>query len=184
MPVLIKTGRHLTIAHLPLAIAFLALIFGGIFLLHRADTQARDTIRKHHLEDIEKSLYFAASLHGTYPPYDQPTWCGGLSDSTSATVTDQIEAALRQQNEKYANPDKLFPTDPLLNKSATQPHSSKTTAGYFYWKRSPIVFELYSILETNQTNDRTTTDCDAAPSLIYDYGLNSRNRTNPVPFAI
>jgi len=184
MPVPHKAGRRLTITHLPLVVAFIALIFGGVFLLHRADTQARDTIRKHHLEDIEKSLYFAANLHGTYPPYDQPTWCGVLGDPANAEVTDQIEAALRQQNKKYANPDKPFPTDPLADKASSPSTLPKTTAGYFYWKRSPVVFELYSILETNQTNDRATTNCDSTESLLYDYGLNSRNRTNPAPTAL
>lgn len=147
-------------SHLPLALATLGLLFAGSFLLHRTEAQARDTIRKHHLFDIEQALYFAYRQNGTYPPYDEPTWCGVLQDSGSDTVRSEIEAALRQQHEKYANPDKPFPTDP-------------SEMGYFYWKRSPAVFELYSILEAAPTQDRSSQDCPQTAAQFYDYGINS-----------
>lgn len=152
------------IADLPLFTALIIMLLSGIFLLNLADAQARDTIRKHHLEDLEQSLYFARGLYGTYPPYDQPSWCGLLSDPANSSTLAQIEEALRTQNEKYANPDKPFPTEPLMDQSSP---------GYFYWKRSPANFELYTILETDPNHERSTRNCNNAPKLDYDYGLTS-----------
>lgn len=152
-------------AHLPLIAAALGLLAGGTFLLHRSETQARDTIRKHHLQDLEDALHFAYSLHGTYPPYNEPTWCGSLTeDSTRGTARSEIEGALRQQHEKYANPAKPFPHDPL------------DTQDYFYWKRSPAVFELFSHLETDPNGTRSTNGCPEVSPEFFDYGLNSRWR--------
>lgn len=144
-----------------------ALLLGGAFLLRFADAQARDTIRKHHLEDLEQALYFARNVHGTYPPYDQPTWCGLLSDPANATVRADVEAALRQQNEKYGNEQKPFPVDPTYTTGAQ---------GYFYWKHSPALFELYATLEADRTGERSTARCQSAETMNYDYGLNSGNR--------
>lgn len=141
-----------------------------MWLVERSDQQARDTIRKHHLEDIERSLFFARGLHGTYPPYDMVAWCGQLNAPRNAAVKAQVEAALRAQNETYANPAKPFPTDPLAHDGVD----------YFYWKRSPALFELYAILEADPTAERTTTGCDNAPPLTYDYGLNSSLREDRV----
>lgn len=148
------------------------LLVGGIFLLNRADAQARDTIRKHHLEDIEQSLYFAQSLHGTYPPYDDPFWCGSLNAPENTSVRSQIEVVLRQQNEKYGNEAKPFPTDPNAG-------TGEAVWDYFYWKRSPATFELYAVLETDDNNERTSIGCEGAPVLQFDYGLNSSNRRQP-----
>jgi len=135
-----------------------------MFLLDRADKQARDTIRKHHLQDIEDSLYLARNLHGTFPPYDSPTWCGLLSNPANSTVKAQVEEVLRQRIEKYANINKPFPTDPT---------HSEESYDYFYWKRSPAVFELYAVLEADRNGDRNTLQCPTAPVMYYDYGLNS-----------
>lgn len=168
----------------PVYVAFLFLIVGGVFLLDRADAQARDTIRKHHLEDIEQSLYLARLTHGTYPPYDQPSWCGTLGDQDNASVKSPIEAALRHQNEKYANPNKPFPSDPLtINKaSINSPSDSVSDASplpsYFYWKRSPASFELFSILEADSNQDRSTSGCPNSNLLFYDYGIASVWREN------
>ncbi len=148
---------------LPLLIALAIMLLGGWFLLGRADTQARDTIRKHHLEDLEQALYFARNLHGTYPPYDQPSWCGTLSSPGNEEVLAQVEQALRTQNEKYANLAKPFPKDPLADLSSPD---------YFYWKRNPATFELYSVLETDPTAERGTAGCGQNP-IYYDYGLTS-----------
>src|SRR3989344_252789 len=146
---------------LPLGTALVMVVVLGTFLLTGASLQARDTIRKHHLEDIEQALYFARSLQGTYPPYDAPSWCGRLQDPGSHAVRAQIEAALRAQNEKYANPAKPFPTDPR-------------GSDYFYWKRSPAMFELYATLETDPTGERSVAACPAAGGkATYDYGLTS-----------
>src|SRR3989344_213175 len=92
----------------PVALALVALLVGGVFLLSRSDTQARDTIRKHHLADLESGLYLARGIHGTYPPYDQPTWCGLLNDPKNASVKSEVEAALRQRIDKYDNLQKPF----------------------------------------------------------------------------
>lgn len=154
----------LSVRRLPVLVALGVVLVGGLFLVERSDAQARDTIRKHHLEDIERSLYFARSLRGTYPPYDQPTWCGRLNDPASEAVRLEVEEALRAQNEKYGNLEKPFPTDPA---------ATKLTTDYFYWKRSPAVFELYSILEAAPTGERATTWCERAPELQYDYGITS-----------
>jgi hypothetical protein len=162
----------------PLILATALFLIGGLFLLNRADTQARDTTRKHHLEDLEHALYFARNIYGTYPPYDQPTWCGFLDDADSEARV-QIEEALRAQHEKYANPDKPFPTDPLLanTNESTKSRSDSSTPSYFYWKRNPATFELYSILETTPTQDRSTNGCPDLPSdqttITYDYGITS-----------
>ena len=167
----------------PVYLAFIFLVLGGIFLLNRADAQARDTIRKHHLEDIEQSLYLARLTHGTYPPYDQPSWCGTLADPANAAVQAEIEAALRLQNEKYANPSKPFPTDPLATNPSpsTKLNQSPTLnflPAYFYWKRSPASFELYSILEADSNQDRSTSGCPTTDLLFYDYGIASVWREN------
>lgn len=146
--------------------AAILVILGGVFLLHRADEQARDTIRKHHLADLEQSLFFARELHGTFPPYDQASWCGLLNDPKNSAVREQVAKVLRQQNNKYANSEKPFPEDPLAD------------AGYFYWKRSPAVFELYATLEQDDTDERNTLLCGNSPPLYYDYGLTSRWREN------
>jgi hypothetical protein len=165
-------------ARLPVGIALAFLILGGVFLLHRADAQARDTIRKHHLEDIEQALYFARGQHGTYPPYDEPSWCGELSSPENSAVRQQVEEALRTQNEKYANLAKPFPADPLqANQSSPEvPPGRRGTDNahvYFYWKRSPAVFELHAILENDRTGERETSRCSGAPAYQYDYGITS-----------
>lgn len=150
-------------ARWPLVAALLLMLVGGWYLIDRADAQARDTIRKHHLEDLERALYFARSLHGTYPPYNQASWCGRLDDLTSKSVRNEIETALRAQHEKYANLAKPFPTDPL----------SGTQQGYFYWKRSPVSFEFYAQLEQDPNGERSTIKCPTSPELHYDYGIAS-----------
>ena len=154
-----------------LILALILLLAGGVALLHRNDQQARDTIRKHHLADIETSLYFTRSIKGTYPPYDQPTWCGVLTDPKNTTVKAQVEAALRQQNDMYKNPAKPFPTDPKF---------ANTAQDYFYWKRSPSTFELYATLEADKTGDRNSLGCttNGATPTTYDYGIASINREN------
>lgn len=154
------------LSRLPVLLGLSALVLGGVFLLHRADQQGRDTIRKHQLQDLEDSLYLARSRHGTYPPYGESAWCGLLNDPANAAVRAEIETALRQRVEKYANPNKPFPVDPLL-----QPDND-----YFYWKRSPAVFEIYSRLEADPNGTRNTSGCPAAPALRYDYGINSALR--------
>lgn len=169
---------------LPLYLALGGLILGGVFLLNRADAQARDTIRKHHLEDLEQSLYFARNIHGTFPPYDQPSWCGVLSAPGNEDILSQVEEALRAQNEKYANPEKPFPTDPLLVgwSSPIAPAASGATGDqspdYFYWKRSPATFQLFSALETDPTAERSTAGCDNSGLSYYDYGITSLWRQN------
>lgn len=149
--------------YLPVFVALFWLVAGGVLLLNRADAQARDTIRKHHLEDIERSLYAARLKYGTYPPYDQPTWCGSLSDPVNEAVRAQVEEALRSQNEKYGNEAKPFPTDP----------ASGEGYDYFYWKRSPGIFELYAILEADRNAERSSRSCPTATAQEYDYGLTS-----------
>ncbi len=156
---------------LPVILALVLLSVGGIFLLTRADRQARDTIRKHHLQDIEDSLYLAYSTHGEYPPYGVSSWCGRLNDPANAEIRAQIETSLRQKIEKYANPDKPFPSDPSY---------AGTNQDYFYWKHSPASFELFSILEADDNNNRTVTACtEADDSTAYDYGINSILREQP-----
>ena len=164
----------------PVYVAFILLVIGGIFLLDRADAQARDTIRKHHLEDIEQSLYSARLTHGTYPPYDQPSWCGQLADPKNVSLREAVEDALRRQNTKYANPSKPFPTDPLASapSSNTLNQTDPLTPSYFYWKRSPASFELYSILEADTNQDRSTSGCLNSELIFYDYGIASVWREN------
>ncbi len=166
-------GKHFTIASLPVVLAATALLFGGIFLLERSEAQARDTIRKHHLVDVEQALLFAGRIEGTYPPYDQATWCGQLSDPRNRDVRDQVEAALRAQHEKYANSAKPFPEDPRYGPTLAQ---DLTRGGYFYWKRSPALFELYSALEADSEGTFSTEGCPGSISEVYEYGLNLRVR--------
>lgn len=162
-----RKNFEVLITRAPIAAALLALIFGGLFLINKNDAQARDTIRKHHLADLEQALYLARNRHGAYPPYDQAAWCGRLNDPANASVKGEIEAALRQRIEKYANIQKPFPQDPL-----------STRPDYFYWKRSPEVFELYSVLEADPNHNRNTLRCAQAEPVYYDYGLNSALREN------
>lgn len=152
--------------HVPAISALILLAAGGFFLLNRADEQARDTVRKHHVADLEQALFFARSTQQTFPPYDQSSWCGLLNVPENRPVRDQVEQVLRQQNNKYANPEKPFPSDPSADQD------------YFYWKRSPAVFELYAVLEQDDTNERSTQLCDTSPGLLFDYGVTSRWREN------
>lgn len=154
---------------LPVYCAFILLVLGGIVLLEKAERQARDTIRKHHIEDIEYSLYALRARYGTYPPYNQLSWCGILSDPANQSVRDSIETSLREQIEKYSNSQKPFPADPLYQESKKD---------YFYWKRSPSVFELYATLEARPTEERSTIQCETAQGHAYDYGITSSLREN------
>jgi hypothetical protein len=58
----------------PLIVALVLLAVGGFMLIQKEDQQARDTIRKHHLADIETALELAKRQNGQFPPYDQLTW--------------------------------------------------------------------------------------------------------------
>ncbi|MEK7557465.1 MAG: hypothetical protein AAB538_05790 [Patescibacteria group bacterium] len=166
-------------SQLPLVFGVVITILGGVFLLNRASEQARDTIRKHHLADVEQSLFFARELHGTVPPYENTSWCGLLNDPKNTTVRDQIELALRQQNNKYGNEAKPFPADPLAGQQPREASAKwDRIYDYFYWKRSPAVFELYAILEQDQNKERNTLLCANSPPLYYDYGITSRWREN------
>lgn len=164
----------MTREQLPLVVGIVLVILGGVFLLSRANGQARDTIRKHHLADLEQSLFFARELHGTFPPYEEPSWCGLLNDPKNQDVRDQIEVVLRQQNNKYGNEEKPFPSDPLVGREPAE--LAGQTPDYFYWKRSPAVFELYAMLEQDDNNERNTLLCQNSPQLYYDYGITSRWR--------
>lgn len=174
----------MTFSHyVPAVSALILLAAGGFFLLHRADAQARDTIRKHHLADIEQALFFAREVHGTFPPYDSPAWCGLLNAPENRGLRDEVATVLRQQNNKYGNQAKPFPTDPLWGQSPREaPPAGGAKWGreydYFYWKRSPAVSELYAILEQDDNNERNTQLCASAPGLFFDYGLTSRWREN------
>lgn len=88
-----------------------------------------------------------------------------LNAPENAATLAEVEAALRTQHEKYANPEKPFPFDPKLTPG--QP------GDYFYWKRSPTSFELFSVLEVDRTGDRNTRGCDNASAYDYDYGVAS-----------
>ncbi len=190
-----------------ITLALLMVLGGGILLLERAEAQAHDTTRKHHIEDIENSLYFARNLHGTYPPYQEDSWCGVLNDPKNRAVRDQVEEALRTQHEKYENPDKPFPKDPLADlsprealpakRSSTSSRSpvrrgiseiwakwdQESTPDYFYWKRSPSSFELYSVLEVDPSGERSTTLCKNG-NVAYDYGITSTSRESYTPTLI
>lgn len=172
---------------LPLLVLTLLFLTTGWLLLDRSAAQARDTARKHHLDDIEHALYAAYRQHGTFPPYDQPSWCGRLNDPDNTAVKKEVEVALRAQNDEYGKLAKPFPHDPLVTgiqgdapASADLPAEAQAKAGaspdYFYWKRSPAVFELYSILEAAPTGERRTGQCPNDPRLIYDYGIRSYDR--------
>ncbi len=151
----------------PVAAALVLLIVGGAILIQKADMQARDTIRKHHLADIETALQLARRQHGTFPPYNEFSWCGLISAPENTDLAKTIEAPLRDAVEKYANPEKPFPEDP-----------KKSVAGYYYWKRSPEMFELYSVLEAAPTGERNTFACPTGIHTTYDYGISSILREN------
>lgn len=150
-----------------IAFALLLLTIAGTLLLVKQDRQARDTIRKHHLADIETALYLARRTRGTFPPYDELTWCGIISAQGNEAVRQQIEDALRIAVEKYENPAKPFPQDP-----------TEKERNYYYWKRSPSMFELYSILEAAPTGERSTFSCPEGIHTTYDYGIASILREN------
>ncbi len=149
-------------SYAPVIAALILLAIAGTLLLKTQDRQARDTIRKHHLADIESALYLARNIHGTYPPYDKLSWCGNISAPENSAVRQAIEEPLRKAVEKYNNPEKPFPTDP-----------NERERGYYYWKRSPSMFELYSILEAEQTGERNTFGCETGVHTTYDYGIAS-----------
>lgn len=170
--------------HVPAFTAVILLAAGGLFLLHRADQQARDTIRKHHLADIEQALFFARGQHHTFPPYDQSSWCGLLNAPENRPVRDQVETVLRQQNNKYSNAAKPFPRDPLADRAPAEALAQEGREyDYFYWKRSPAVFELYAMLEQDSNRERSTELCPTSPRLFFDYGLTSRWREDLPKFS-
>lgn len=162
-----KDIRTKGIAYAPVLAALILLLVGGTMLLIKQDKQARDTIRKHHLADIETALYLARNVHGTFPPYDQLSWCGIISAPENTAIEDDIEQELRKAVDKYENPEKPFPTDP-----------NESERGYYYWKRSPSTFELYSILEADITGERNTFGCENGIHTTYDYGIASILREN------
>lgn len=165
-----SSSQWLDLSFIPIALALLAVSLGGIFLLDRADQQARDTIRKHHLLDIEKALYYARVQKDTYPPSNFSAWCGSLAVDSAARQ--EIEMALRQQNDKYANPAKPFPTDPLQN------------PGYFYRKIGQHTFELYAMLENDVAGAFATNGCDDQENITYTYGINSSLRNNQLEYSL
>lgn len=160
-----------------LLVGLLVLIFAalGLLTIHLQAAQARDTIRKHDIEDLEQALLRYARLQGTYPPNDVPTWCGVLSLEPNRPVRDAIEWALRM-DEKYAKPDKPFPTDPRF---------TGTARDYFYWKRSPTSVELLSELEADANDTRDTSPCilpagrqgPGGDGNRYDYGIVTTQRS-------
>lgn len=161
-----KTAQN-RIAYAPVAAALLLLVVAGVLLLIKQDRQARDTIRKHHLADIETALYLSRTQHGTFPPYDTLSWCGVISAPENKGVEAAIEESLRKAVDKYKNEAKPFPTDP-----------KETERGYYYWKRSPSMFELYSVLEADKTGERNTFSCENGVHTTYDYGIASILREN------
>ena len=126
-------------------------------MLEKADAQARDTTRKHHLDDVELALYFARRVHGTYPPYETAQWCGKLANPDESSAVAEIEAALREQNEKYANPEKPFPTDPL----------SSEDRDYVYVKQGPASFLLLANLELDGKDLDMQSKCDDQLNMNY-----------------
>lgn len=154
-------------AKFPFVFALVLLAGSSLFFLHRADAQARDTIRKHHLADIERSLYADRLIHHEFPPYGQATWCGTLNEKKNAAVRAEVEKALRSQNEKYANPAKPFAADPTY---------AGTPQDYFYWKHSPTMFELYATLEAAKTGEKNSQLCANAEPTNFDYGIASIDR--------
>lgn len=157
------------VSTLPVVIALGALVVGGLLLLERSERQARDTIRKHHLQDLEDALFFARAAHGTFPPYETATWCGELTPASGEVAVQQVEAALRQQHALYANPAKPFPTDPR--------HGA-----YVYWKHSPTVMELLTSLEADAEVDRDSTGCPAIAARRFTYVLTSSEREDRARF--
>ncbi len=154
-------------SYAPVAAALVLLVIAGTLLLVKQDKQARDTIRKHHLADIETALYLARNQKGTFPPYTASSWCGVISAPENTSVRQDIEDMLRKSVEKYENPEKPFPTDP-----------NNSERNYYYWKRSPAMFELYSVLEAAPTGERNTFSCPEGIHTTYDYGIASILREN------
>lgn len=150
------------ISYAPVAAVLMLLMIGGTLLLIKEDRQSRDTIRKHHLADLETALYLARNTNGTFPPYTEPSWCGVISAPENKSVQDAIEASLRKAVDKYENPEKPFPVDP-----------KESERNYYYWKRSPSMFELYSVLEADKTGERNTFECEKGIHTTYDYGIAS-----------
>ncbi len=148
------------------AIAVIVFMGVGVWAIELQARQARDTMRKHDLEDLEHALIRHARAMGTVPPDNVPAWCGTLSASTHAPVRAVIEAALRR-DEKYAKLEKPFPQDPRFGGTARD---------YFYWKTSPVSFELLAELEGDANDTRETAACGG--TVAYDYGITSTERNS------
>lgn len=149
-------------SYMPVLAMLFLLAIGGFFLIQKEDLQSRDTIRKHHLADIETALKLAKKQHGQFPPYDVLTWCGVISDPANKDLQNDIETLLRKSVDKYANLEKPFPIDP-----------KESVRNYYYWKRSPAMFELYAVLEADNNGDRNTFSCPTGLHTTYDYGISS-----------
>jgi len=147
------SGRH------ALYLAMVVFFAVGVWALRLQTLQARDIVRKHDIEDIETALNRYEKTHGTFPPDDSSSWCGIISAQESKEVMTSIDSSLRQ-DQKYTKQEKKFPTDPIFG---------NTTKDYFYWKTSPVSFELLSKLESDKNGTRDTTPC-GKPG-IYDYSV-------------
>jgi hypothetical protein len=160
-----KTPYHPSATSWVFALAAVLFVGLGTWALRLQAQQARDTIRKHDIEDLEHALLRSGRLSGTYPPEHLPTWCGTLSAPEHAAVRAVVEGALRR-DEKYTKPEKPFPSDPRF---------AGTDRDYFYWKTSPVSFELLAELEADANNSRDTSLCGG--KVTYDYSVMSTQRT-------
>lgn len=140
--------------------AFLAF---GIWGLDYVAKQQRDIARKHGLEDIETALFRYAKAHGTYPPREEVTWCGVLSDPDNNDMHSVIDTALRE-GALYEDPEKSFPSDPVYG---------GTNRDYAYWKTSPVSFELVATLEADTKGARSI---PCVNDVVYHYRIESTTR--------
>ena len=56
--------------------------------------------------------------------------------------------------------------------------------GYFYWKKSPTVFELYTLLEADDDGSFSTATCAGADEVTYNHGFNSALRQDVARFTL
>lgn len=137
----------------------------SLYGFKRIAALARDTERKHELDDLEQALYRYLRQYHVYPPREHPFYCARLSSSSARALRAEIEVFLRR-DVKYQNPAKPFPADPAFANQA---------GDYIYWKRSPRAFELYAATELSSSKGAPFFPC-AQSNFPYHYRIRSIKR--------
>lgn len=156
--------KGFTMIELLVVISIIGLLAAILLVAYQgARKTARDGKRKADVEMIRSALEMYKADKGYYPPKDQTGWCTVLWGCGSSTWYNDVAGALISGG--YLS---SLPQDPLY---------INTDKDYFFWHISNTQYELFSELETSNTNTYSTAGCACGRGAAgdrYDYKL-----TNP-----